>query len=134
MTVSGLGRLLAAAAAFSMTAVPSGYAGDAANHDGMWVSPEALRGFPRAAWDRLKAVADGKLERPDIADLNSGHDVETLAVALVYARLGNPTYRAKAAQGILAAVGTEAGGTTLALGRNLVSYVIAADLVNLAES
>jgi hypothetical protein len=100
MTVSGLGRLLAAAAAFSMTAVPSGCAGDAANHDGMWVSPEALRGLPEGgpAWDRLKAVADGKLERPDIADLNSGHDVETLAVALVYARIGNPTYRAKAAQ------------------------------------
>jgi len=33
----------------------------------------------------------------------------------------------------MAAVGTEAGGRTLALGRNLVAYVIAADLIGLRE-
>ncbi len=44
---------------------------------------------------------------------------------------GRSSYRRKAVDGIVDAIGTESGGRTLALGRNLVSYVIAADLVNL---
>ncbi len=43
------------------------------------------------------------------------------------------TYRASALAGIKAAVGTEAGGRTLALARNLPGYVIAADLIALSS-
>ena len=84
-----------------------------------------------AAWERVKAAADGPLGEADIADQNSDHDVLTLAVALVYARTGNESYRRKAAEAIESAVGTEQGGSTLALGRNLLSYIIAADLIDL---
>jgi hypothetical protein len=84
-----------------------------------------------AAWERVKAAADGPLGLADIADQDSNHDVLTLAVALVYARTGEEAYRRKAAEAIESAVGTERGGTTLALGRNLLSYVIAADLIDL---
>jgi alginate lyase len=99
----------------------------------LWLSPAELAVLPMsgAAWGRVKAAADGALGSPNIADQDSKHDVKTLAVALVYARTGNASYRAKAAQAILSAIGTEAGGRTLALGRNLVSYVIAADLIQL---
>ena len=99
----------------------------------LWLSPAEIAVLPMsgAAWGRVKAAADGALGSPNIADQNSKHDVLTLAVALVYARTLNPAYRAKAANAILAAIGTEAGGRTLALGRNLVSYVIAADLIQL---
>jgi hypothetical protein len=83
------------------------------------------------AWERMRAAADGPLGRADIADQNSDHDVLTLAVALVYARTGDERYREKAAEAIEHAVGTERGGSTLALARNLLSYVIAADLIDL---
>src|SRR5258706_4468660 len=111
----------------------------------LWLSPAELVGLPMsgAAWTRVKAAADGALSAAQISDQNSKHDVLTLAVALVYARMNlvaNRTpaadavlaaYRAKAAQAILSAIGTEAGGRTLALGRNLISYVIGADLTQL---
>jgi hypothetical protein len=101
--------------------------------NGMWISQAELAQLPMAgpAWQRLKATADGSLGTANIADQNSDHDVNTLAVALVYARTGNAAYRAKAANAILAAIGTERGGRTLALGRNLPGYVIAADLIDL---
>jgi hypothetical protein len=79
----------------------------------------------------MKAAADSS-EGPNIADLNSWHDVNTLAAALVYARTGAAAYRSKVASAIAGAMGTERGGDTLALGRNLASYVAAADLVHLA--
>ncbi len=54
----------------------------------------------------------------------------TLARALVYARTGDQTYRAKVIQQVLGCMST-ATGHTLALGRQLGAYVIAADLVGL---
>jgi hypothetical protein len=101
---------------------------------GIWTSAAelAIRPMSGPAWQAVKAAADGSLGSPNIADQDSQHDTRTLAVALVYARTGTATYRAKAAAAILAAIGTEAGGRTLALGRNLSGYVIAADLINLA--
>ena len=100
---------------------------------GLWISHAELAKLPMSgsAWNRLKAAADGNLGTPKIADQNSTHDTNTLAMALVYARTGNNSYRTKAADAILAALGTERGGRTLALGRNLVSYIIAADLIDL---
>lgn len=102
---------------------------------GIWLSLSQIQALPTSgsAWNAVKAAADGSLGTPNIADQDSNHDVNTLAAALVYARTSDAAYRAKAANAILGAIGTEAGGRTLALGRNLVSYVIAADLVNLRE-
>lgn len=100
---------------------------------GIWISPAEVQRLPMSgpAWERLKAAADGPLGEADIADQDSNHDVRTLAVALVYSRTGEESYRAKAADAIMSAIGTEDGGRTLALGRNLLSYVIAADLIDL---
>ncbi len=101
--------------------------------NGMWISSAELAQLPMSgpAWTKLKAAADGSLGTPQISDQDSDHDVKTLAVALVYARTGNIAYRTKAANAINSAIGTEAGGRTLALGRNLSAYVIAADLIDL---
>ena len=57
-----------------------------------------------------------------------------LAKGLVYARTGQAHYRGEVVQSLMAAIGTEQGGRTLALGRNLIGYVIAADLVDLWTS
>jgi hypothetical protein len=99
---------------------------------GIWMSRKELLRLPMsgAAWERMKATADGRLGRPDIADKDSNHDAKTLAIALVYARTGDSSYRRKAADAIASVIGTEEGGRTLELGRNLLSYVIAADLID----
>jgi hypothetical protein len=93
----------------------------------------AVRALPMSgtAWTNLKKYADGSAGTPDIADQDSNNDVRTLAEALVYVRTGTVSYRTRAIANIKGAVGTEAGGRTLALARNLPSYVIAADLVDL---
>lgn len=102
---------------------------------GMITSPAELAALPMsgAAWDRMKAAADGSLGTPKIADFNSNHDVLTLAVALVYGRTGIQSYRSKAADAIMSAIGTEDGGQAVMLGRNLISYVLAADLIDFAS-
>jgi len=58
-------------------------------------------------------------------------NVRVLANALVFARTGDPARRARVVEACRAAMGTEAGGRTLALGRELLAYVVAADLVGL---
>ena len=100
---------------------------------GIWVSRQELARLPMAgpSWAQLKDAADGNLGKADIANQDSNHDVRTLAAALVYARSGDQSYRAKAASAVLAAIDTENDDRTLALGRNLVSYVLAADLIDL---
>lgn len=100
---------------------------------GILMSPADLAKLPMtgSAWSRLKSTADGSLGVPNISDQESQHDTKTLAAALAYARTGQASYRTKAADAIMSAIGTEKGGRTLALARNLVSYVIAADLINL---
>jgi len=120
---------------FGLLAVALPSAADAATTtpNGIWLSYAEIAKLPMSgkAWDKVKSAADGWVGTPNIADQDSKHDVNTLAIALVYARTGNPAYRTKAAAAIMSAVGTEAGGRTLALSRNLVSYVIAADLIDL---
>jgi hypothetical protein len=100
---------------------------------GLWISAEELSKLPMSgpAWDRMKAAADGDLGIPTLADYNANHDVRTLAVGLVYARTGDASYRQKAAEAIRAAIGKEEGGLVIMLARNLVSYIITADLINL---
>jgi hypothetical protein len=100
---------------------------------GIWVSPVELQKLPMrgAAWEALKETADDKLKRAKIRNQNTDHDIRVLASALVYARTGEKRYRRKAAAGIMAAIGTERRGRTLALARALLPYVLAADLVDL---
>jgi len=105
-----------------------------AGSGGIWISAAELALKPTSgpAWDAVLATADGVLEPPDIGDNNSGHDVQTLAVALVYARTGGSAYRMKARDAILSAIGTEVGATSaVQLGRNVVCYVLSADLIGL---
>ena len=87
-----------------------------------------------AAWTALKARADSSIGTPDISNQDESADVTTLAKGLVYARIGGAGYRADVIAALKRAVGTEAGGRTLALGRNIAGYVIAADLVDLGAA
>ncbi|MHC4414320.1 MAG: alginate lyase family protein [Planctomycetota bacterium] len=100
---------------------------------GIWITPQEIAALPAAgpAWAALLEEADEPAGIPDLSDLHSDTDVRTMAKALVFSRTGEERYRQEVIQTCLAAIGTEDGGRTLALGRNLIGYVIAADLVGL---
>jgi hypothetical protein len=100
---------------------------------GIWISGVEIRTLPMsgAAWEALKAQADQSAGSPRLSDQDQMNNVYVLAKALVYARTGVERYRTEVRAQCLSAIGTEAGGRTLALGRELAAYVIAADLVGL---
>jgi Alginate lyase len=100
---------------------------------GIWISKAELRRLPErgAAWRALEAMAEDKMGHARLASKDDNHDVKVLAAALVYARTGEERFRRKARAGVMDAVGSEEGGRTLGLGRGLVAYVIAADLIDL---
>jgi hypothetical protein len=100
---------------------------------GIWISRDELAELPVSgpAWDQLKDAAEHAAGRPNLSDQEDTNKIYVLAKALVYARTGEPKYRAEVVDNLMEAIGTEQGGRTLALGRGLVTYVIAADLVNL---
>ncbi len=102
---------------------------------GIWISPQEIMALPMSgpAWQSLKAAADKPLGVPDVSNQDDNTDVHVLAKALVYVRTGIPSFRDDVVKACSAAIGTEAGGRTLALGRNLSGYVLAADLVVLPE-
>jgi len=100
---------------------------------GIWTSAGELAGLPMSgsAWSQLKSVADKYWGVPNLSDQEDNVDVYVMAKALVYARTGVESYRTQVIEACMQAVGTEAGGRTLALGRNLGAFVIAADLIKL---
>jgi Alginate lyase len=78
------------------------------------------------AWDNLRSWAS-QTATPNIADQDDKSDTRTLAKALSAVRTDTGLDEVRS---ILARVpGTERGGRTLALGRGLGAYVLAADLV-----
>jgi hypothetical protein len=84
-----------------------------------------------AAWAGLKEVADLSVGTISLANQDSEADIRVLAKGLVYARTGTASYRTAVVAALKSAVNTENGGRTLALGRNLPGFVIAADLISL---
>lgn len=98
---------------------------------GIWISTEEVHTLPTSgpAWKNVLEAAQQDTNQPNIKDQVDDTDVNVLAKALVYARTGQPSYRNEVRSTLMAAIGTENGGSTLALGRNLVGYIIAADLI-----
>jgi PKD repeat protein len=107
----------------------------AAEVQGIWTSAREMTALPTSgrAWENLLSAANRSTSAPNIADQTDDTSVNVLAKALVYARTGNESYRTQVIEACRNAIGTESGGRTLALGRNLIGYVVAADLVGLPE-
>jgi hypothetical protein len=97
----------------------------------LWIDPARLASLPTQgpAWENLLRAAQAPGRRPDLSNQDDPTNVQVLARALVYARTGEERHRKQVVEACLAAIGTERGGRTLALGRELAAYVIAADLV-----
>jgi hypothetical protein len=108
----------------------------ASSGDGIWISAEEIMALPTSgkAWDALLRAANESAGTPDLSDQDQSTNVRVMARALVYARTGQERYRTEVRASCMAAIDTELGGRTLALGRELMAYVIAADLVGLEPS
>lgn len=102
----------------------------------LWIDRGVLISRPTSgsAWDRLSSDARGGWGSADISDQESDHDVLTFAGALYAVRMNDTGMRNRVVAAIESAIGTESGGRTLALGRNLTAYVLAADLVGYDSS
>lgn len=102
---------------------------------GMWLTAAEIAQLPTSgqAWDWLKATADQATVTPTLSDQESLVNTRVLAKALVYARTGQTQYRTDVVEAlrVITFNNTEAGGRTLALGRELMAYVVAADLIDL---
>lgn len=109
--------------------------------DGLWLTAAEVAALPTEgpAWEALLAVADTGPGRPvDISDQESQHAPRTFAMALVAARVGGDHIDA-VQDAIERVIGTEFGddgghgveNRVLAWGRNVGSYVLAADLIDL---
>lgn len=100
---------------------------------GIWVDPAKLAALPMSGngWTAVLRDADRAPGTANVADQDSNHDVYTLAAAIVCARTQSSAYCTKATNGVVSAIGTEAGGRWLAVGRNMTAYVISADLLGL---
>lgn len=100
---------------------------------GLWTSARELAALPTSgtAWNNLLSAANRSAGTPDVSNQDDDADVIVLAKALVFARTSDERYRNEVVAACDAAIGTERGGRTLALGRNLLPYVVSADLVGL---
>ena len=99
---------------------------------GLWSSAAELASAPLQgqAWAQVVAAADLVFFPPDPANQDSPHNVNCLAAAIVFARTGNTVFRDRVNQALdyLPTLGNP-GDNTLAWGRELGAYVLAADLV-----
>ena len=100
---------------------------------GLWVSSAEVASLPTSgpAWRNLIAAADQRTGTPDLSSKAGRVNVQVMAKALAYARTGDERYKRDVVAACRAVIGTEKGGSTLSLGRKLVAYVIAAELVGL---
>lgn len=104
----------------------------AASSTGIWMSKAEIMALPTsgAAWDRVRAAAYGSPGTVNLGDLTSNHDTNVLAMALVSVRLNDTTLRDKAITE-LGTLPNSSYSRVLELSRNIQSYVIAADILDL---
>jgi len=115
---------------------PPGYVPPPPLGKGIWISHEEIAKLPMSgkAWDALLEQANASTGTPLVSDQNQDNNTQVLAKALVYVRTQDQRYRNEVRANCMAAIDTELGGRTLALGRELAAYVIAADLVGLERN
>ena len=101
-------------------------------HMSVWLTPAEIKAKPVTgpAWLAVQGAAKSAWGTANVADQNSVHDVNCLAGALYAVRVDDGAMRTKVGENCRSAIGTEKGGRTLALGRNLAAYCAAADTVD----
>lgn len=97
----------------------------------IWFTPEQIARLPMngPAWDKLEQKAKAIIDKPDLSDQDDNTNVIVLAKTLVYLRTGNKDYERQIIKACMDAIDTENDGTTLAFGREFMTYLIAAQHV-----
>ena len=100
---------------------------------GIWLSAAEIQALPMigAAWQATLSAANQPPGTPDLSNQDSAVNVNVLAHALVFVRTGLDIHREAVLDAIRSLIGATKFGRTLALGRELAAYVVAADLVGL---
>jgi hypothetical protein len=103
-----------------------------ASTSGIWISQAEILALPNsgAAYSKVLNAANGSWGSPNLSDLNSNHDVLTLAGALIAVRNNDSAMKSKVAAAIMSAIGTESSSRSLEISRNIQGYVLAADIIN----
>ncbi len=88
---------------------------------GIWIDPAAMSTLPTSgpAWDNVRQAANESTGAPDISNQEDPTNVAVMAKALMFARTGDERFRTEVVDACMAAIGTEMGGRTLALAREL---------------
>jgi len=107
--------------------------------EGIWVDrskvANLITGTP--GWFVLKHYAQMPYPPPNLADGSQDAERANIAVfarALYYLRTGDASARQEVINACMDVIGTENGSSTLIVGRKLISYVLAADLVGLPNA
>lgn len=103
--------------------------------EGLIISKAELMALPTSgpAWNAVVS-ASNQLGAINLSNQDDSNDIRLMARALVGVRTNNAAQIDSVKSAIAAAINTENGGRTLALGRNLLSVVVAADLVGYKEA
>ncbi len=108
---------------------------DSLTHKGIWIGADEIARLPisGAAWENLLRAANQPTQTPNLFEQEDSANVLMLAKALVFARLKEEKYRSEVVAALRVLIATQAptDARTLALGRELIAYVIAADLIDL---
>ncbi len=102
---------------------------------GIWISRDELIALDVVGknWARLRSLAEKPIGPPALYDQNSNHDIQTLTKAMVGVRLNNERYQNEVRRVIRQLMEQNEAREPLAVARNLVSYILAADLVGLSD-
>jgi hypothetical protein len=123
------------ALALALPVVQPAHADAATDYILMSRSALLARPVTGSAWAYMVDTAQQSLGPANLCEQHEDHHLRTLAAALVYARTGASNYGTKARAGVMAAIRTSVVGcenATLALGRQLAAYVLAADFAGLS--
>ena len=127
-------RVLVAALVWVCTLIPQTASAQGVLARGIWIDKAGLASLPNSgtAWSNLLTNAQKTCAVPNLSDQEDQANVCVMAKALVFARTGDTTMRARVVDAIRAIVNSGTySGRALALGRELAAYPIAADLINL---
>lgn len=103
--------------------------------EGIWVSRDFVRGLPMEgeAWEQLDLETLFSSGLVNLADQEDPVSTRLLGKAYVGLRKNDEKMLEAVRKGCLEAMGTEVGARTLALSREILAVVVAADLVGLPE-
>ena len=99
----------------------------------VWLSADEIAALPveGPAWAGVRAAAARDVRHPDLSNQDDPTNVRVLARALVAARTGDEAVRQEVVRALVRVRGTERGANVLAVAREVLAYVVAADLIGL---